>query len=92
MADEEQVPPPGEDGLDGAGEDIAYEPNEAGDSPELVNRLIPEDIRERYEVHSYRAAALILKEAHPAEFEELMQALRAFTLTEMHPIADPIRT
>jgi hypothetical protein len=35
----------------------------------------------RYEVYSYRNAALILSEAHPAEFAELMDALRGFKLT-----------
>jgi hypothetical protein len=35
----------------------------------------------RYEVYSYRNAALILSEAHPAEFAELIEALRAFRIT-----------
>ncbi|WP_083500140.1 BglII/BstYI family type II restriction endonuclease [Sphingomonas endophytica] len=65
---------------DASSDDVALHP-EAADSQELVNRIIPEDVRKRYEVYSYRNAALVLKEANPSEFEELMEALRKFRLT-----------
>jgi len=61
--------------------DIAERPNEAGDPAEVVARFIPADVLARSEVFSYRSAALILAEAHPAEFGELMDALRGFRLT-----------
>ncbi len=61
--------------------DIAEAPNEASDPPEMVARFMPADVLARYEVYSYRNAALILSEAHPVEFAELMQALRDFQLT-----------
>lgn len=64
-----------------ATDDVAVAPNEAGDAPATVPKYIPADIRERYEVYSYRSAALILSEAHPVEFAELMEALRSFTIT-----------
>ncbi len=51
------------------------------DPAEMVARCIPADILERYEVHSYRSAALILSEAHPREFADLLSALREFKLT-----------
>lgn len=61
--------------------DVADRPNEAGDPPDMVARFVPADVLARYEVFSYRNAALILAEAHPAEFAELVGALRRFRLT-----------
>ena len=62
-------------------DEIALEPGEAGDPRWLVEAKIPEDIRRRYEVHSYRSAATILAESHPTEFAELCDALRHFAIT-----------
>lgn len=62
-------------------DDVAARPNEVGDAPETVARYVPADILARYEVYSYRNAALILSEAHPTEFAELLAALRAFSIT-----------
>jgi CRISPR-associated protein Csd2 len=64
-----------------AGDEIALAPNEAADSREFVARYVPSDILAKYEVFSYRNAALILSEAHPVEFAELITALRTFSLT-----------
>ncbi len=61
--------------------DTADVPGDVGDPAEFVARYIPVDILAKYEVYSYRNAALILSEAHPAEFSELMDALRGFKLT-----------
>jgi CRISPR-associated protein Csd2 len=63
------------------GGEIALAPNDAADSLEFVARYVPADIMAKYEVYSYRNAALILSEAHPVEFSELMDALRGFWLT-----------
>jgi hypothetical protein len=52
--------------------------------PEIVAAKVPADIRSRYEVLSYRNAAVILAETRPAEFSELLDALRSFSInTEM---------
>jgi CRISPR-associated protein Csd2 len=67
--------------LDEAANDTAERPNEGGDPAEFVARFIPDDVLARYEVFSYRNAALVLAEAHPTEFAELMDALRRFRLT-----------
>lgn len=64
-----------------AAKEVAAEPSEVADPPEQVAAHIPADILARYEVHSYRNAALILSKAHEAEFNELMQALRDFSIT-----------
>ena len=61
--------------------DLATTPNDVADSAEFVARYIPQDLLTRYEVHSYRNAALILSEAHPVEFGELIGALREFSIT-----------
>ncbi len=63
--------------------DVATRPSEAADAAETVARYVPADIFDRYEIYSYRNAALILSEAHPVEFGELMDALRAFRLTRV---------
>jgi len=66
---------------EGVVDDVAALPNESGDPAEAVARYIPADILERYEVYSYRNAALILSAAHPEQFGELIAALRAFRIT-----------
>lgn len=62
--------------------DVAVAPNDVADPHSMVERYVPADIRERYEVYSYRNAALILSQAHPVEFGELMDALRAFKISK----------
>lgn len=44
--------------------------------------LIPSDIRELYEIHSFRHAHAILHVDFPKEFDEICQALRTFRFTE----------
>lgn len=61
--------------------DVAAAPSEVGDPADIVARYVPADILARYEVYSYRNAALILAEAHPVEFHEVLEALRGFRLT-----------
>lgn len=46
-----------------------------------MDSKIPKDIRDRYEVFSYRNAAVVLSESRPSEFEEILESLRAFSLT-----------
>lgn len=54
---------------------------EAGDPQWLVDSKIPLELRQKYEVYSYRSAATILAESHPQEFAELCDALREFVIT-----------
>jgi hypothetical protein len=65
----------------GAEDGVALAPNEAADPDWLVERKIPADLREKYEVHSYRSAATILSESFPEQFAELCEMLRAFEIT-----------
>lgn len=60
---------------------IETQPNDAADPSERVDSCIPEDIRSRYELLSYRNAAVILAQTWPAEFAELCDALRQFSIT-----------
>lgn len=60
---------------------VALAPNEIADPPGIVEAVIPEDIRRRYEIYSYRSAALILAQSHPQECADLFDALRTFEIT-----------
>jgi hypothetical protein len=75
MAEDEDV-----DSLEVSGEedadDVAWVPGDAADPQDLVNQLIPADIREKYEVYSYRNAAAILAYARTSQFEEILRTLR----------------
>lgn len=42
--------------------------------------LLPEDITRRYEVHEWRNACAVLREAHRAEWDDLLDVLRGFRL------------
>jgi hypothetical protein len=60
---------------------VAEAPNDTADPRAIIEAAIPRDILDRYEVHSYRSAAMILSRGHEAECTELMEALRGFSIT-----------
>lgn len=60
--------------------EIALHPSENADPSAIVNEKIPKDILEKYEVHSYRNAAVILCETRKEEFSDLLTALREFKI------------
>lgn len=62
-------------------DEVAHGPGEAADPQWLVEKKIPADLRQKYEIYSYRSAATILAESHPEEFTELCDALRKFAIT-----------
>jgi hypothetical protein len=79
MADDESED---SEGLEAsAGADVAITPNEAADPQLIVDAKIPEDIRSKFEILSYRNAAVILSESRQSEFSELLQALRSFSIS-----------
>lgn len=78
ISDEDEDREIEEFGLD---EDVALAPNEAADSQSIVDKKIPQDIRDKYEIVSYRNAAVILAETLSAEFADILAALRSFTIT-----------
>lgn len=69
---------PAEESLE---DDVDNAPSDVADHKTLVEANIPKDILSKYEVYSYRNAALILNQARKEEFNELLTALRAFSLT-----------
>jgi hypothetical protein len=62
-------------------EDIGLARNNAADPQAVVDRMVPSDVREKYDVVSYRNAAVILSETRQNEFSEILDALRAFAIT-----------
>lgn len=56
--------------------------SESADPASIVERVIPQDILAKYDVVSYRSAAIIMAESFPSEFKELLDALRAFEITK----------
>lgn len=72
---------PGDPSLPVDADIVETAPNEAADPIAIVERKVPADIREKYEVLSYRNAAVILAETRAAEVAELWDALRSFTVT-----------
>jgi hypothetical protein len=63
-------------------DEVASAPRDTGDPTALVDAKIPQDIRDRYEVYSYRNAAVILSETRNKEFSDLLTALREFKITK----------
>jgi len=61
--------------------DAETSPNEVADPRSIIHANIPAEIRKKYELLSYRNAAVILSESRRAEFNELLDALRAFTVS-----------
>lgn len=61
--------------------EIALSPSETADPIAVVEAKIPQDVRDLYEVYSYRNAAVILSETRVEEFNELLEALRRFRIT-----------
>jgi Restriction endonuclease BglII len=82
MADEDEVEDQDlEVEAEGAADDVALAPNEAADPPAIVDRKVPQDIRDKYEIISYRNAAVILAETRQHQFNEIIEALRGFRIT-----------
>jgi hypothetical protein len=77
MSDEEEIE--GEE--EGANDDVSLKPNENADPREIVDRKVPQEVRDKYEVFSYRSAAVILAESRRAEFDEIVRGLTEFTIT-----------
>lgn len=62
--------------------EVASAPTDTGDPAAIVEAKIPSDIRDRYEIYSYRNAAAILSETRSAEFADIKMALREFKITK----------
>jgi hypothetical protein len=47
----------------------------------MIETKVPPDVLDRFEVHSYRSAVVVLTQAQSDEFADLLSALRSFSLT-----------
>ena len=47
----------------------------------LVKGLVPPDVRNKFEIFSYRNAATILSQNFPEQFSQILRALEAFEIT-----------
>lgn len=65
--------------FDDENDDVAAYPTNA-DPRQIVERKVPADILEKYEIYSYKNAAVILAEVRQTEFAEICEALRAFEI------------
>lgn len=75
-AEEFDIDEPSELEVEATKDEVASKPTDTGDPLSIVEAKIPQDIRERYEVFSYRNAAVILSETRKVEFDDLLKALR----------------
>lgn len=66
---------------EGATDDVALRPGPNADAPDDVERYISAEVRELYDVYSYRHAAAILANSFPDELAEIERALLAFRIT-----------
>lgn len=81
---------PGQQGLDvealspaeATASDVDLTPETNADSPADIEKYISEDVRELYDVYSYRHAAAILATSFPDELEDLERALLAFRISK----------
>lgn len=62
-------------------DEVALRPGPNADAAADVERYINAEVRELYDVFSYRHAAAILANSFPAELKEIEQALLAFRIT-----------
>ena len=71
----------GDDLEDVVSSDVQTSPSDVADPQSIIDSKIPADIRKKYELLSYRNAAVILSESRRTQFDELLEALRNFTIS-----------
>lgn len=55
---------------------------QVADRDNVVSNVFPKELREKFEIFSYRNAATILAGSFPDEFHEILKALKDFEITE----------
>ena len=73
--------PEEQDSGGGANDDVSLRPGPNADADADVQRYISAEVREHYDVYSYRHAAAILANSFPVELAEIEAALLAFRIT-----------
>lgn len=59
--------------------DVSF--GKVADHSDALDRIFPEDIRQKFELFSYRNAAAILKSSFPEHYDELLGILRNFSIS-----------
>lgn len=77
MADEE----PHEDGDDVEADIVQTQTNERADPIVLLEQTLPADLLQKYAFASYGRAISVLAHGFPAEYEQIVDALRQFSIT-----------
>jgi len=81
---------PGQQGVDvealspaeASASDVDLKPGANADSPADIEKYISEEVRELYDVYSYRHAAAILFTSFPEELKDIERALLAFRISK----------
>jgi len=81
---------PGQQGVDvealspaeASASDVDLKPGANADSPADIEKYISEEVRELYDVYSYRHAAAILSTSFPEELKDIERALLAFRISK----------
>lgn len=60
-------------------DDVSH--GKVADNPALYQDLIPDGIRTKFEIYSYRGAAAVLAQSFPKQFREIVDALEEFEIT-----------
>jgi hypothetical protein len=62
-------------------EKVALAPGANADDMEEISRHVPKEILDLYDVYSYRHAAGVLQNSFRSEFQDVVEALKAFSIT-----------
>lgn len=62
--------------------DEAVSSGKVADHPAAIETISPPLLRRKFEIYSYRNAASILSGSFPAQFQEILQVMEAFTITK----------
>lgn len=77
----DQIDPNVLSNAEASADDVDLRPGANADSPEDIARYIRKEVRDLYDVYSYRHAAAILSTSFPDELKELEEALLKFEIT-----------
>lgn len=67
------------DELDVVKDDVSH--GKVADDPEIYQTLIPERVRNKFEIYSYRGAAAVLGQSFPTQFSQIIDALTQLEIT-----------
>lgn len=69
-----------DDDLDVVKDDVSH--GKVADNPALYESLIPPNIKNKFEIYSYRGAAAVLAQSFPVQFTQIIDALTCLEITK----------